>query len=343
MNAFALLAALSTTPLFAAPAVGEWDTFYPGGATSCSHNTPYAYFARAGANKSSDLVVEFQGGGACFDALTCDTPSYTRKVDVGKVLKHLQDGGGILSGSDERNPVLGWNHVFIPYCTGDAHLGNHTPSYGIRHVGRINALSALEWVKANVTSPKRVFVTGLSAGSAGSYVWAPWIFAMFPEAKHYHLGDSYVAVFGKTGYDHGKKNWDLISAYYPKITDIDTSDWYPYITAKNVNATAHFFPDAIFSSYVSADDSTEKFFYDFEGCGAEGCDWRKAAQKGLAVCQSAPNFAYFRAPGTLHGTTESDAMYNISSTGVVLGDWIRDLLNDKPINMTVDCANDGSC
>ena len=34
------------------------------------------------------------------------------------------------------------NHVFVPYCTGDAHLGNNTPSYGVHHVGRLNAQAA---------------------------------------------------------------------------------------------------------------------------------------------------------------------------------------------------------
>ena len=40
---------------------------------------PVRVLCSRGCEQSSDLVVEFQGGGACFDALTCDTPSYTRR------------------------------------------------------------------------------------------------------------------------------------------------------------------------------------------------------------------------------------------------------------------------
>ena len=59
---------------------GVWQAVAPGGATACSHGTPYTFFVSPGTvNK---LLVEFEGGGCCFDALTCATPIYTRSVDV---------------------------------------------------------------------------------------------------------------------------------------------------------------------------------------------------------------------------------------------------------------------
>ena len=50
--------------------------------TGCSHGTPFTYFARKGWLPAEErgVVVEFEGGGCCFNALTCDLPQYTRSV-----------------------------------------------------------------------------------------------------------------------------------------------------------------------------------------------------------------------------------------------------------------------
>ncbi len=327
------------------PAASEytWESFEPGAPTSCSHGSPFAYFARAGDSPDSNLIVEFEGGGACFDRLTCDSPSYTRSVDVKSTLAGLNRGGGLKSGTDSRNPVLGWNHLFVPYCTGDVHVGNFTPDYNVKHVGRLNAVAALEWVKKNVGNPKKVFVTGGSAGSLGSYIWAPWVFEMFPNASHYQLGDSYVAVVGKTGYNDALKNWKLNDAYYPGISGLDMGEWHEYILAHQVNVSARAYPESKWGTYVSANDDVERGFYLLAGCGAEGCEWKKASQKALDDCHAAPNFASFRAPGGVHVATESDTLYSIESEGVKLSDWLTAFLNDQPYNNTIDCVGSKDC
>ena len=46
-----------------------WLEIRPGGDTSCSRGTDYAYFVRPG--DPEKVVVEFQGGGACWDDITC--------------------------------------------------------------------------------------------------------------------------------------------------------------------------------------------------------------------------------------------------------------------------------
>ena len=69
----------------------------------------------------------------------------------------LQSGGGIHSDSNNENPVFGWHHVFIPYCTGDAHSGNRTADYKlfkINHVGFANAMYAVKYAMQHVLAPE---------------------------------------------------------------------------------------------------------------------------------------------------------------------------------------------
>src|ERR1041384_7604860 len=46
-----------------------WNEIAPGGATTCALGGPYAFWVRPGT--VNRLVIDFQGGGACWDALTC--------------------------------------------------------------------------------------------------------------------------------------------------------------------------------------------------------------------------------------------------------------------------------
>ena len=94
---------------------------------------------------------------------------------------------------------------------------------------------------------------------------------------------------------------------------------------------------------MSNDDATEEGFYDFEGCGADGCNWKKAMRAALAIARAAPNFASFVAPGSTHVVTESDAMYGKKAQGIVLSDWLRDMLAGKSVQMNVDCKAGGTC
>ena len=118
----------------------------PGGGTNCAKGAPFSFYYRSGTvNK---IVIEFQGGGACWDDATCAgiVPTYTETAEP-------PNDEGIHSDTDSRNPFKGWHHLFVPYCTADAHGGNKTTEYNgllgkvsIHHVGRVNAFSALDYV-----------------------------------------------------------------------------------------------------------------------------------------------------------------------------------------------------
>lgn len=128
-------------------------------------------------NPASDrLVIYFEGGGACFNALTCGLNPWSFGASS---FAGWKDGGGrsgVFDAENEDNPLRDWNVVFVPYCTGDVHAGDATdvdvpgPTapkaqsfVGYRNVGLF--LDRIVPTFANVT---KVLVTGSSAGGFGA-------------------------------------------------------------------------------------------------------------------------------------------------------------------------------
>lgn len=339
-----LLTAVSGVGASAA-AKTRWTEVAPGGDTICSDGSPFRFYVSPGSESS--VVFEFEGGGCCFNELTCLSPIYKRNVKPGFEELFLNHRGGIGSLDDPRNPVQNWTRVFVPYCTGDAHTGNNTASYGTHHKGLVNARSALDYAFENFASPDKVFVTGISAGAVATYVLAPWIFGHYTQARHFHLADSYAPVFGETGYNDGLKNWKMADAYdYEDIGELPVAPWKPLICAANVGSTALAFPNATWASYVSASDTVEEGFYVAEGGGVDGYRWTKAMREALDAI-TAPNFARFVAKGSQHGVLDTNGMYSKTSfvagtkTEVVFGDWLRDMLDGKQVPMRLDCLGHG--
>ena len=92
-----------------------------------------------------------QGGGACFSAETCGPGSetFTRNLAIGEA----PDFGGIFDETNPENPLAGHSIVYVPYCTGDVHLGDRVTEYSdtvtIDHNGFPNARKGLDTVLAN--------------------------------------------------------------------------------------------------------------------------------------------------------------------------------------------------
>ena len=98
---------------------------------------------------------------------------------------------GIFDLEQANNPIKDWTAVFVPYCTGDIHLGSTTREYNtedgkvltINHYGAINVGSVLNWLGKN-QSPKQVVVSGASAGAMAAPIYAGRLASMYPDAKY---------------------------------------------------------------------------------------------------------------------------------------------------------------
>ncbi len=133
---------------------------------------------------SSNLLIFFEGGGACADYETCkpllctDVETCKPLLGIGSVVAleskfcflKLYYRGGIFDVKRTENPFRDWTIVFIPYNTGDLHTGNRVVKYfdegkekTVYHVGYVNAIVAMRWIKENGNFD-RIVVAGSSAG-----------------------------------------------------------------------------------------------------------------------------------------------------------------------------------
>ena len=104
----------------------------------------FSFWARRGTSKN--LVVFFEGGGACWDGLTCTfpiaagLPSQVPQFFVPAIDPNASPANydGIFKSDNPANPVKDWSFVYIPYCTGDIHVGSATQQY-VSVAGLFNA------------------------------------------------------------------------------------------------------------------------------------------------------------------------------------------------------------
>ena len=123
---------------------------------------------------SPRLMMYLEGGGLCFDAVTCagvanpDGFSATRFRAVESDL----DAYGIFSKTDASNPFRDWTVVYVPYCSGDVHGGTRVDGFeGREQVGYLNVgrfLSRLVPTFRDVHPVERAVLIGASAGGLGA-------------------------------------------------------------------------------------------------------------------------------------------------------------------------------
>ncbi len=184
----------------------RWHTVSLGDTTASGDGSPYALYVRRGS--SPHLVVHFSGGGACWDDHSAARPitplrvarGYTRdlKAFYFASLTRLFPAGltGLANRRDTSNAFRDWTIVFVPYSTGDLHLGSTVRTYtgrqgtfDVHHNGRHNVTAALAWVFENFPDPGKVLVSGESSGAWGSAFYAPVVAEHYPGTPIYCLSD----------------------------------------------------------------------------------------------------------------------------------------------------------
>jgi hypothetical protein len=123
---------------------------------------------------SKKVMIYLEGGGACFDSGTCAQ----NPVSVGA---KMPAGTGIFDRSNADNPVADWNMVYVPYCTGDVHIGDATDVMvpGVtgaqQFTGRRNLESFLARLVPTFKGADQVLLTGVSAGGFGASANAEFV------------------------------------------------------------------------------------------------------------------------------------------------------------------------
>jgi len=158
----------------------------------CLDGTVYGYFYQQSTSQSTqnNWVFYFQGGGVCYAQSDCDTRAASDLGSSSYFSATYDDTTNFLSTSAQFNPdYYNWNHVFVPYCTGDAHLGQHTTAtvatWNLYFSGHLNVIAMLDSLR-NTTALNNVtqmLVTGSSAGGIATNHYADFFTDAFPKAK----------------------------------------------------------------------------------------------------------------------------------------------------------------
>ena len=288
----------------------EWEQIQLDGA-QCAFETPYRLYYRPGPDPDR-LLIYFQGGGACWDWVSC---SGMFDTSVGR--DELSDYRGIFDFSNPDNPFADYTVVFVPYCTGDVHVGDTVQVYGedtsgrpVHHQGARNVKRVLQWTKAQVQRSERVVIAGASAGSYGAIFHTPRIARLYPFADIVTIGDSGVPLL--------KNSTEILKAWGAQRSSLKEAN-VAAATARPVRAVVHITSDK---------DAIQSAFYLISGSPA----WRESTYELLTgLEEELPNFFSFVAAGTDHGLMRTDTFYEYEVRDVKLAEWVRQLIADKQV------------
>ena len=308
----------------------------------CSDGSTLTMYERVA--DPTKVVLFFEGGGACFSAETCDpdgNPTYTVNRH-GFSARNLDRFGGLFEFDNPDNPLASHSWIYVPYCTGDVHIGSTTHDYGngvvIEHRGHANAMAALEHIASAYPDAEQIVVTGQSAGSVPTAQFGGLAADRFPSADIVTFGDSSGAYPDVDGVSAVLGSvWGTLDAVpdWPETAGIDMSGWsFPeqYIVA------GRHAPQIRFGRFDFAYDEVQAFFGSLAGVGADQLvtviDATEAQIEAAGV-----EVATYVAPGTNHVVSGDSALYEMEVDGIRLVDWLRDLIEGPDPPPDVHCTD----
>ena len=344
------------------------DFEYNGLTPACSNcptctSDKFTFFVKKGTvNK---LVVYFQGGGTCWDSVTClyyPYPTYTPEQIETIEMFDYTEGMGIFDTANPANPFKKWYFVYVPYCTGDLHLGASDTEYPaimgpisgeysrtIQHRGFVNFQVVLKWIKENFERPRKIFVTGISAGSYGAIGGFPFIKKAFPRSRVYVLGDAGNGVSSEAFRNVGVFNWDVqVPNWIPGYKD----GYNPEMTAADMYTDyAKYYPLSKVAQYSTAWDETQAWFYnlqlvddsvyppvpfsyepwlwDYLPYDEVRCDWNaQMLEFSYDTAAAARNYRYYIAAGDDHTILMDPKFYTEDSAGIPFVKWVKAMVRN---------------
>jgi hypothetical protein len=289
---------------------------------------------------STKVMIYLQGGGACYNALTCMTNASSFSG-----AGYNGESGGVFDRDNPDNPVGDWSHVFVPFCTGDVHGGNSVADPGIgaeqQYHGYRNIQIFLDRIVPTFPDVDQVLLTGGSAGGFGAALTANLVGSAFPPGTTLTLvndsGPPMSSDYLPTCLQQQwRELWSFDSTFLadcgaacPDPNDYAV-DWPLFLAGKYTDSNA-----ALISSVA---DSVITMFYGF---GVNDCnpplipsmpaaDFEAGLMDFRATMQSVPNFGTYYISGSTHTWIAADRFYDTTADGVRLVDWFRDIVEGNP-------------
>ncbi|WP_422888168.1 pectin acetylesterase-family hydrolase [Nannocystis pusilla] len=317
---------------------GSWS-WVPFPDSMCRDGSTTGIGVRYGAG--DDLVIYFEGGGACFNSDTCALNELWKNFGEFKFdAWALGIGQGGIFDDDPQNPVRDWSFIYVPYCTGDVHAGDRE-NVGIdgvlgaqQFVGYRNVAAYLERVVPTFQDAGHVLVTGSSAGGFGAALNYDRIAEAFPGSAVTLLDDSGPPMSDQYMPVCMQQLWrDLFN--FDATLPADCADCFGEDGGGISNLATYLgekWSDQRLALFSSERDGVIRTFF---GYGLEDCSGGsytgEAFEAGLyelrdEILGEGPVWGSYFVPGTAHTILSSPNFYSTEVGGVPLTAWIEALL-----------------
>ena len=319
----------TTTPESAAPTTVDpatyWETVVAPADCMCGDGSEFQYFVRTA--DPTKVLFFMEGGGACFSAETCGPDSESYKKDVGE--GPLGGATGIFDFANPANPFADYSVVFVPYCTGDVHIGNTTTDYGdgvvVNHNGYVNGTTALAAMVELFPDVTDLVVAGESGGSIPSPLYAGLASDLLPNAGITVLADGSGAYPDVPGVNAliGSQ-WGTMNAVpdWPENAGMTAEKW--SLPGLFVQAHLHA-PEIVFARHDYAFDNTQVSFAALAGIPADDLVSLIDSNE-TQIETSGVDLWSFISPGDAHTLLHKPEFYTETVNGVSFVDWVWALL-----------------
>jgi hypothetical protein len=298
--------------------------------TACSDGSTTGLAVNRGGDDAR-LVIFLDGGGACWDTLTCFTLDLAKPGPFSEAEWQQRVAaagpGSILDRTLPGNPYAGATLVFVPYCTGDVHAGDATQRYPgspreWHHKGRPNVKADLAWLAAALPAPRQVVLSGSSAGGFGSLVNYDLARAQWPQAAGNLVDDSGPPLVGDDFSPIIRAAWTV--SWRLDATLLDRCPECALDLSEIVPLLAKAYPDDRLALLSSTRDVVIR---NFAG-GLSGAEFEAAIlQLQREVFAPLPNAETFLVPGPSH--TMLDRPASFTAGGVPLTEWLRRMVEGE--------------
>lgn len=346
------LAASAQTSLPAADNLDAgWNTLETDGL--CSTGTPFQFYAKI-SDASNNLLIYFNGGGACWFGQACDLSSepniHSPFADMDANNPRLAEG--IFDTENPENPFADYDMVFIPYCTGDVHIGGGERNYSYQnaageevrytahHNGYENSMTSLNWIYENFTALDNIVVAGSSAGAIGASFYSGLI------AEHYSSAPVVLLADAAGGYRTPllpitHKAWNTASIL---------PDWSEYAGETNDTLTFEDFyiasgkhsPNLRLAQYNAIEDEVQKNFTYVIGDPPGSFSLPLRILTSYQEIEGAlEEFFSYTAGGPVHTILRSNIFYDYEVENTRFVDWVAQLIEGSPVR-DISCVDDAA-
>jgi hypothetical protein len=250
---------------------------------------------------------------------------------------------GLFNRGNADNPVADWNFVFVPYCTGDVHLGTKEDGMVMsvagtqKFVGRRNVEAYLKRLVPTFADASQVLLTGVSAGGFGAAANMEIVQEAFGDIPVTAIDDSGPPMSSEFLATCLQEKWRTTWGFDDSILKDcgeDCPDPNDYSIPYSVHV-ANKFPNNMGGLIETTADAIITGFY---GYGTDDCTGGfttpvppETFKMGLLdyrerVIDMDASLGTYYMEGSGHTILAGDALYTTEVGGVRLVDWLTDII-----------------